>query len=109
MLISAELILPKEDILIPAQVINLKHDSEGNPVAVEHNNPVLDTRIYKVQFPDRKVEEYMANMFAENIYSQVDAEGNHCLIFQEITDHKKDHTAVLMDDKWIQNGANKAL
>jgi hypothetical protein len=51
----------------------------------------------------------MANMIAENIYSRVDAEGNHHLIFQEITDHKKDHTAVLMDDKWIQNGANKAL
>jgi hypothetical protein len=54
MLISAELISPKEDILIPAQVINIKHDSEGNPVAVEHNNPVPDTRIYKVQFPDWK-------------------------------------------------------
>jgi hypothetical protein len=45
----------------------------------------------------------------ENIDSQVDVDGYRHLIFQEIMDHKKDHTAILMDDKWIQHGANKSL
>lgn len=103
-LLSAEGILPKGNLLVPAQVFKRKHDSDGNPVGIAHNNPILDTGIYKVQFPDGHAQEYAANVIADNIYSQVDADGNRPLIFQEITDHKKDHTAVAIDDKWIHHG-----
>jgi hypothetical protein len=39
-------------------------------------------------------EKYQANMIAENMFAQVDSEGNQFLLLQEITDHKKDHSAV---------------
>jgi hypothetical protein len=32
-------------------------------------NPILDTRIYEVEFPDGEVLEYAANVIAENLYS----------------------------------------
>lgn len=79
-LLSAEVILPEENLLVPAPVINRKHDSD-DPIGVALKNPVLDTKIYEVQFPDGHVEEYAANVIAENIYSQVDIQGNCHLIF----------------------------
>jgi hypothetical protein len=40
-----------------------------------------------VQFPDGHVKEYAANALAENIYSQVDAEGIRHLLIDEIINH----------------------
>jgi hypothetical protein len=37
-------------------------------------------------------------MIAENLYSQVDLEGNSYLIMSEITDHKSNRSAVKKDD-----------
>lgn len=108
-LISAEVILPKGDILAPATVTRRKRDVDGNPVGTAHPNPILDTRVYEVEFPDGHTEEYAANIIAQNVYSQVDAEGRRYLLLDEIINHNKDHTAIHADDKWIQKGANKQL
>jgi len=93
-LISAEVMLPQNGILCPAKVTGRKQDEHGNPVGVAHNNPVLDTRVYEVTFPDGSVNEYAANLIIENIFQQVDEEGRQHLLFQEIMDHRKDHTAL---------------
>ena len=37
-------------------------------------------------------------MNAENIYASVDAEGNEHVLFDEIIDHKKDKSAVTIDN-----------
>jgi hypothetical protein len=100
--ISAGVILPKKDVLIPVQVINLKHDSEGNHVGVEHNNPVLDTRIYEVQFPDGQVEEYMANMFGKVFLAKL------MLMSIVISFFKRSLTIIKIIQlyKWMKNGFN---
>ncbi len=92
--ISAEVMIPKGDTLIPARVIGRKTDRDGNPIGIGHSNPLIDTRIYEVQFPDGHMEEFAANTIAENIYSQVDEEGNQHLLMEEIIDHKKDGSAI---------------
>ena len=43
-------------------------------------------------------ETFTANIIAENLYSQVNSEGNSYSILNEIVDHKSDGTAVLKDD-----------
>jgi hypothetical protein len=101
--------VPKGDILIPAKVIARKHDRDGNPIVIGHSNPLMDTRIYDVQFPDGHTEEFAANTIADNIYSQANAEGNQHLLLKEMTDHKRDGSAIVADDKWIQHGSNKQL
>jgi hypothetical protein len=63
------------------------NDCNGNPIGVGHSNPVLDSRVYKVKFPDGHMEEFAANTIAENIFSQVDEEGNQYLLLEEITNH----------------------
>jgi hypothetical protein len=40
--------------------------------------------VYEVQFPDGHTEEFAANTIAENIYSQVDEEGNQFLLLKKL-------------------------
>ena len=92
--ISAEVILPNGEARQKATVVRRKRDHNGNPVGLGHHNPILDTRIYEVEFPDGTQKEYSANVIAENIYSQVDAEGRQYLLLEEIQSHKCDGTAL---------------
>ena len=108
-LISAEVLLPKGDILVPAKVTGRKRNENGDPVGTAHTNPILDTRVYNVHFPDGHTEEYAANIISENIYSQVDDDGNRFLLLSEIINHRSDHTAIPIDDKFITHGSNRIL
>jgi hypothetical protein len=50
-LISAEVILPKGDILVPATVTRRKRDADGNPAGMAHPNPI---RVFAQLVYDRK-------------------------------------------------------
>lgn len=63
--------------------------------------------MYEVEFSDGQVLEYAANLIAENLYSQVDDEGHHQVMFEEIIDHKSDTSAVLPDDGWTTLNGKK--
>ena len=41
-----------------------KRDVDGNPMGRENQNPILDTRLYEVEFPDGRTEELAANAIA---------------------------------------------
>jgi hypothetical protein len=71
-LISAELMLPKGDVLSPVKVVNRKRDANGNLIGIANTNPIIDTWIYKVQFPGGRTESYAANVIVESMYAQVD-------------------------------------
>ena len=64
-------------------------DVDGNPIGVAHNNILLDSRAYKVEFADGQTEILTANIIAENILAEVDAEGNRFLFMDEIEDHRQ--------------------
>ena len=49
--IASEVILPQGENHITAKVIARKQDADGAPVGKRNNNPILDTRVYEVQFP----------------------------------------------------------
>jgi hypothetical protein len=66
----------------------------GEAVGHAHANPFFDMREYKVEFTDGTIEQYAANVIAENMYAQVDDEGNMFQLLDEIMDHKKDDTAI---------------
>jgi hypothetical protein len=40
------------------------------------------------------IEQYTANVIAENLYSQCDSEGHQFLVLDEIIDHAKDNSAI---------------
>jgi len=96
--LTAEVLLPNMGTVTKAKVVGRKRDADGNPIGRRNVNPILDTREYVVEFPDGATDVYTANIIAENLYSQVDVEGNSYSIMSEITDHKSDGTAVSKDD-----------
>jgi hypothetical protein len=92
--IAAEVRLPRNGQEILGQVVSRNRGQDGNPIGRANSNPIMDTRIYQVVFPDGDTAEYSANVIAECIYSQVDNEGNQYLLLDSIIDHKKTSEAV---------------
>jgi hypothetical protein len=74
--LTAQILLPVGSKMAKGQVTKRRRDHNGRPIGVRHSNPILDTCEYEVQFPDGSTQSYLANVIAENLYSQVDAEGN---------------------------------
>ncbi len=108
-LISAEVILPQGDTLVPAVVTSRKRDPNGNPIGTPNSNPLLDTRVYNVTFPDGQTDAYAANIIAQSIYSKVDLEGHRYRLLDEVINHHKDESATPLGDKWIKHGSNQTL
>jgi len=86
--ISAKVTLPRGDAFVLGKVIGRKRDAEDNPIGRAHSNPIFDTWLYQVQFPEGQVEEYSANIVAQNLYSQ-------------LSPNEKDENAVPIEEKFI--------
>jgi hypothetical protein len=70
-------------------------------------NPILDTRLYEVRFNDGSTQEYMANTIAENLYSQIDPEGNEYLLLDEVMDHRSNADAVTKENMYLDVAKRK--
>ena len=57
------------------KVIGRNGDHSVNLVGDRNNNPILDTKIYEIEFTDVHVEELLANTILENILEKVDDDG----------------------------------
>ena len=99
--INAELNLTQGEKIQNAKVIGRSKDSNGQTIGTFHENPLLSTILYDVEFPDGEIKEYGANAIAMNMYSQVDPDGHRTQLVEDIVDYKKDHTAVSMADKYL--------
>ena len=64
-----------------------------------NSNPILDIRTYNVEFEDGDVTEFTANVIAENMYAQCDAEGNQYVLLDKIVDYRKDGHVVKAQDQ----------
>jgi hypothetical protein len=53
-----------------------------------------------MSFPDRSTDCYAANMIAESLYSQVDADSREFILMKKIVDHRSDGSAVPVDDAY---------
>ena len=73
----------------------------GETIGTAHTNPLFDTREYVVEFTDGSVENYYANVIAENMFAQIDTEGRQYLLMDEIIDHRYDDSALRADDGFI--------
>ena len=80
------------------RVVKRAKGSSGEPLGRAHTNPLFDTREYIVEFTDGTTDKYFANVIAENMYSQIDAEGHQYQLLQEIVDHRSNGSAVTRDN-----------
>jgi len=85
------------------RVVKRTKGIDGSVIGRSHTNPLFDTREYVIEFTDGTEQNYMANIIAENMYAQVDSEGNQFQLLQEISDHRKDGSAVPMGDGFVRS------
>ena len=99
--IGLELTLPNQGVQRKGRVVKRKRNENNELIGKAHENPMLDTRIYEIDFGDGTYHEYTTNLIMENLYSQVDDDGNQYGILKGITNAKSDETAVLKANAWI--------
>ena len=69
-------------------------------VGTTHHNLALDSQVYEVRFPDERTDELAANVIADAVYAQCDANGNQYVLLDAIVDYRKDPSmAVAQDDQ----------
>lgn len=87
--LDMEVLLPQNgEHLRAARVIGISENSEGS----YDPNPVENSQIYDVMFPDGSVQQYAANIIAENLLGQIDDEGAYHRMLNSILDHRVDGT-----------------
>ena len=92
-----------------ARVKRRKLDDGGLPVGTAHSNPILDTRLFEVEFLDGHVETLSANVIAEHLFAQVDHQGHRLMLMDEIIDVRKGPSAIPKEDGFItsKNGQQR--
>jgi hypothetical protein len=101
--------VPIGDELRAGKVTGRKRELDGTVAGTENSNPMMDTRKYVVEFPDGRSDEYTANVIAQNMYAQCDAEGNQFNLMDGIVGHKTDGNAVEPADMYSKHGSNKQV
>jgi hypothetical protein len=106
--LDAEVVLPQNgEHMRAARVIGRSKGPDGSVKGSFNTNPILNTRIYDVMFPDGAVQQYSANIIAENMLSQVDAEGYRYQMVDYIMDHRKDGRAIEKADGYAISKSGK--
>ena len=84
-------------------------DSNGLPIGVADDNPMLDTRIYEVEYHNRDKSYLTDNTIAKNLFSQVDEEGNQHVLLDCIADYRTNGTELPIDEAYInsKNGGHR--
>ena len=71
-------------------LLRKKLNFKEEPVGFFDPNPILDSRIYELEFPDGRIEEYAFNVILENIVDQVKSNDWDASFFDEIVSATKD-------------------
>ena len=70
-----EVLLPHGEGLQLAKVVRRSLDENGKLVGSYSDNPILNSLLYEVEFPDGTTKPYAANMIEQNIHDLVDGDG----------------------------------
>ena len=87
--IHAERNLYQEEMLHKEKFIGRTTNGNGDAPGSCDPNTFLNTLTYDVEFSNGEIKEYLANVIAENVCSQVDEDDNNIKILCSIVDHRK--------------------
>ena len=76
-------------------------DANGLPIGTANENPILDTRVYEVEYVDGKKSSLTANAITQSMFAQVYDEGNRHILFDEITNHRRTALALKQANAFI--------
>ena len=93
--IGANVVLPNaEGIEVLCRVKSRKRHADGTAIGSRNANPILDTRIFEVEFPDGYTDAFSTNIIAESLYANTDEHGNATGLLDEIIDHQVSSAAI---------------
>mmetsp|Transcript_26808 Transcript_26808/g.40563 ORF Transcript_26808/g.40563 Transcript_26808/m.40563 type:complete len:138 (-) Transcript_26808:449-862(-) len=84
-----------------AKVTKRLKDHRGNPIGTAHDNPILDTRMYEVEYADGSKQALSANVIAENLFASVDEERHRRILLDSIVGFCKTKEAVDKTDALV--------
>ena len=99
--IGQQVLLPQNDQMVLSKIIKRKRNADGSLVGTKNSNPILDSRIYEVEYPDGSAAEYATNVITECLYSQTDDNGNYDFTLSCITDHRCNSNAIPKSEGWF--------
>ena len=76
-------------------------DANGLPIGLANENHIPDTRMFEVQYHDGEKASLAANNIAENLFAQIDDEGNCQVLMDEIIGHRSNEHALKQQDAFI--------
>ena len=76
-------------------------NTNGVPIGVANDNPILNSRMYEVEYCDGYVAVMSANVIVENILAQIGQEGNRFVLIKSIIDTRTDRTQKLQQDALV--------
>ena len=76
-------------------------DANGLPIGLANENPILDTRMYEVEYLDGERMSLAANNIAENLFAQIDGDGNRQVLMDKIIGHRSNKHAIKQQDTFI--------
>ena len=84
-------------------------DANGLPIRTAHDNPLLDTRLYEVEYLDGHKDALTANTIAQNMFAEIDEDGNRHVLLDSIIDIRCDGSEIKQQDAFItsKNGGKR--
>ena len=104
--LNMELAVPRGDNPNPqyAKVTKWLRDADSIPIGMANENPILDSRMYEVEYQDSTKASLAAKYIAENLFTQVDQEGNRHALLDELIDYRVNGCEVKLQDAFITTG-----
>ena len=62
-----------------------------------------DMSVYKAKYPYGTMNQLTSKRIAENMLSEVESEGHHYQVSNEVTDHKRDNNAITKVNGFIKS------
>ena len=94
-ILNAEVLLQLDDEQTVGKVVRRALGADGKTTGTYDPNPFLNTMMYEIEFPDGQVKEYGANIIAENMLAQADADGFTSPLLKSIIDYRKDESVAV--------------
>ena len=86
------------DRLELSRVKNRLKDTNGKPIGVANDKPIVDLRMYEVEYHYGYVGAMAANVIDDNLFAEVDQNGNIFVLIEYIINIRTDGTQTLQKD-----------
>ena len=91
------------------KVENNLRDVDGKSIGTYQDNTQYNTELYEVKYQNSEIAHFETNIIAKNIFAQVDSEGYHFQLVDDIQDHYSDLYEITQEKVFIKTKGGHLL